>query len=93
VAPCNAGTAFEEKTENVPLDSSDFDGLLNFAHNKQIDLAIVGPENALADGIVDIFTEAGIPCFGPTQMAARLEGSKTFAKECMTRQNIPTARL
>jgi len=93
VAPGNAGTAFEEKTENVPLDSSDFDGLLNFAHNKQIDLAIVGPENALVDGIVDIFTEAGIPCFGPTQMAARLEGSKTFAKEFMTRHNIPTARF
>ena len=92
VAPGNAGTALEGKTCNVPLEASDFDGLLNFAIGEKIDLVIVGPENALADGIADRFSERGISCFGPSRRASRLEASKSYAKEFMVRHNIPTAR-
>ncbi len=91
VAPGNAGTALEKKTTNVPLQPSDFEGLLTFALHEQIDLVIVGPEDVLVGGIVDQFREAGISCFGPTQNAARLEGSKEFSKDFMTRHKIPTA--
>ncbi len=93
VAPGNAGTAMEHKTTNIPLKESDFDGLTSFALDEQIDLVIVGPENALVDGIVDQFRDVGIFCFGPNKTAAKLEGSKAFSKEFMTRHNIPTARF
>ncbi|MYB33678.1 MAG: phosphoribosylamine--glycine ligase [Gammaproteobacteria bacterium] len=93
VAPGNAGTALEKKTTNVPLQPSDFEGLLNFALDEQIDLVIVGPEDVLVNGIVDQFREAGVPCFGPTKKAARLEGSKEFSKDFMTRHKIPTAQF
>ena len=93
VAPGNAGTALENKTTNIPLKESDFDGLVSFALDEQVDLVIVGPENALVSGIVDRFREVGIFCFGPTQTASRLEGSKVFSKEFMTRHHIPTARF
>jgi phosphoribosylamine--glycine ligase len=91
VAPGNAGTAGEPGVENVAISASDLDGLLNFAREKGIGLTIVGPEDPLVNGIVDLFTEAGLACFGPTAAAARLEGSKTFAKDFMTRHDIPTA--
>jgi len=91
VAPGNAGTAGESGIENVAISSSDLDGLLNFARETGIGLTIVGPEDPLVGGIVDRFSEAGLPCFGPSAAAAQLEGSKAFAKDFMARHGIPTA--
>ena len=91
VAPGNAGTELEPGIENIPLASEDIEGLLTFARDKQIELTIVGPEAPLVAGIVDRFSEAGLPCFGPTAAAAQLEGSKAFAKDFMARHKIPTA--
>ncbi len=91
VAPGNAGTAGEPGVENVPIAVSDFDGLLAFARERGIDLTIIGPEDPLVAGIVDRFSEAGLACFGPSAAAAQLEGSKSFAKEFMSRHGIPTA--
>jgi len=91
VAPGNAGTAGEPGVENVAISSNDLDGLLNFAREKGVNLTIVGPEDPLVNGIVDLFTGAGLACFGPTAAAAQLEGSKAFANDFMTRHVIPTA--
>ncbi|MCF6354821.1 MAG: phosphoribosylamine--glycine ligase [Candidatus Polarisedimenticolaceae bacterium] len=91
VAPGNAGTAQEAKLENVNIGAEDINGLLAFAQEKGIDLTIVGPEAPLVAGIVDRFTAAGLRCFGPTQGAAQLEGSKAFTKDFLARHNIPTA--
>ena len=91
VAPGNAGSALEGKVQNVKLDGDDIDALLDFAVQKQIGLTIVGPEVPLVAGVVDRFTAAGLPCFGPTAAAAQLEGSKVFAKDFLARHGIPTA--
>jgi phosphoribosylamine--glycine ligase len=91
VAPGNAGTGLEQKVENVPLASDDFDALVRFVKTRQIGLTIVGPEAPLVAGIVDRFTAEGLACFGPTAAAAQLEGSKAFAKDFMARHGIPTA--
>ena len=91
VAPGNAGTELEDGVENIPLAAEDIDGLIEFAHKHQVGLTIVGPEAPLVAGIVDHFTAAGLPCFGPSAAAAQLEGSKAFAKDFMARHNIPTA--
>ena len=91
VAPGNAGTALEKKTENVPLDVMDIDGLLTFAKDNNVDLTIVGPEAPLVAGIVDLFQAASMDIFGPTKGAAQLEGSKAFAKDFLQRHGIPTA--
>jgi len=91
VAPGNAGTALEKKTENVPLDVMDIDGLLTFAKDNNVDLTIVGPEAPLVAGIVDLFQAANMDIFGPTKGAAQLEGSKAFAKGFLQRHGIPTA--
>lgn len=91
VAPGNAGTATEAHIENVDIAAEDVDGLLAFALEKSIGLTIVGPEAPLVAGIVDRFTEAGLKCFGPSQAAAALEGSKAFSKDFLARHNIPTA--
>jgi phosphoribosylamine--glycine ligase len=91
VAPGNAGTAGEPGIENIAISSSDIEGLLNFARESGIGLTIVGPEDPLVGGIVDRFSEAGLPCFGPSAAAAQLEGSKVFAKDFMARHGIPTA--
>ncbi len=91
VAPGNAGTAGEAKLENINIGAEDIDGLLAFASNRQIGLTIVGPEVPLVAGIVDRFNKAGLRCFGPTQGAAQLEGSKAFTKDFLARHNIPTA--
>jgi phosphoribosylamine--glycine ligase len=91
VAPGNAGTALEEKVENVDVDAEDVDALLRFARDNAIDLTIVGPEAPLVMGIVDRFAEAGLRCFGPSKGAAQLEGSKAFTKDFLARNNIPTA--
>ena len=89
VAPGNAGTA--ALAENVPLAADDVEGLLSWAQAHAIDLTIVGPEVPLVLGIVDLFEAAGLAIVGPTAAAARLEGSKAFAKAFMERHGIPTA--
>jgi phosphoribosylamine--glycine ligase len=91
VAPGNAGTALENKTENVALDMMDIEGLLEFAKSNNVDLTIVGPEAPLVAGIVDLFRAADMDIFGPTKGAAQLEGSKAFAKDFLKRHGIPTA--
>lgn len=91
VAPGNAGTALENKTENVAIDVMDIEGLLHFAKANNVDLTIVGPEAPLVAGVVDLFRAAGMDIFGPTQGAAQLEGSKAYAKDFLKRHNIPTA--
>ncbi len=91
VAPGNAGTATENKCENVALDILDNPAIINFAKNNAIDLIIVGPEAPLVNGVVDACREAGVKIWGPTKFAAQLEGSKAFAKHFLKRHNIPTA--
>lgn len=91
VAPGNAGTAREPKTENVPLNANDIEGLLSWAKEYRPDLTVVGPDESLALGIVDAFQAAGFRIFGPTKVAARLEWSKSFAKDFLQRHSIPTA--
>ncbi|XSG84602.1 MAG: phosphoribosylamine--glycine ligase [Methylohalobius sp. ZOD2] len=91
VAPGNAGTALEPKVENVALPAEDLNGLADFAREEKIDLTVVGPEAPLVAGVVDLFQTRGLPCFGPSQAAARLEGSKAFCKDFMQRHRIPTA--
>ncbi len=88
-APGNAGTAL--LGENVPLAITDGEGLLAFAQAHAIGLTVVGPDDALAAGIVDRFQAAGQRIFGPTQAAAKLEWSKVFTKEFLSRHQIPTA--
>ena len=89
VAPGNGGTARENGLENVVL--SEVPDLVGFAKKEGIHLTVVGPEAALAAGVVDAFREAGLKIFGPTRAAAQLESSKDFAKAFMVRHNIPTA--
>lgn len=91
VAPGNAGTALENKVQNIALAVDDVEGLLAFAKQEHIDLTIVGPEQALAAGVVDIFQSAGLACFGPTRQVAQLETSKIFSKNFMCEVGIPTA--
>jgi len=91
VAPGNAGTALEPGVENVSIAANDLDGLIDFARERGVALTIAGPEDPLVNGIVDRFRDAGLACFGPTAAAARLEGSKSFAKDFMARHGIPTA--
>lgn len=97
IAPGNPGT--EEKGENVALkpgdyDSTDqwFEAVASFINEKKITLTVVGPEQPLVDGITDFLEERGHKVFGPSKAAARLEGSKTFAKQVMHKYNIPTSK-
>ena len=87
--PGNPGIA--ELAQCISLDISDNAALLAFAQENKIDLTVVGPEVPLANGIVDVFAEKGLKIFGPTKSAARIEGSKAFAKDLMAKYNIPTA--
>jgi len=89
IAPGNPGTA--QLGRNVDIGSSQIDELLRFAKSEQIDLTVVGPEQPLVDGLVDAFEAAGLAVMGPSAAAARLEGSKAFAKAFMDRHGIPTA--
>jgi phosphoribosylamine--glycine ligase len=91
VAPGNAGTALENKLENIDIGVEDLEGLLNFARKNNVALTLVGPEVPLVMGVVDQFTDAGMRCFGPTKDAAQLEGSKAFTKDFLARHDIPTA--
>ena len=88
-----AGRAHRSTAEirNTP-DVDAQDALIAFARREEVGLIVVGPEAALADGVVDACTAAGLRCFGPTQAAARLETSKRFAKDFMARHGIPSAR-
>ncbi len=89
-APGNAGIA--PLATCVALKVTEQAALVQFAKDERIDLTVVGPDDALAAGIVDLFQKNGLRIFGPTQRAAQLESSKVFAKEFMERHDIPTAR-
>lgn len=91
VAPGNGGTLAEPGVENVDLEPTDAEALIRFAREQQIDLCIIGPEAPLVAGVSDALVAAGLRCCGPTRQAARLEGSKDFAKAFMRRHGIPTA--
>jgi len=88
-APGNAGTA--EDGVNVPISVDDTAGLIKFAKAEKIGLVIVGPEGPLVNGLVDALQAEGLKVFGPSKLAAELEGSKAFAKEMMRQSAIPTA--
>lgn len=88
-APGNAGTA--QLGENIPIAAEDVEKLVEFAKANRIDFTVVGPDDALAAGVVDAFEAAGLKIFGPRARAAQLESSKAFAKEFMRRHGIPTA--
>ena len=89
-APGNAGTA--SIADNVPIPATNLSELRAFAKQNAVDLTVVGPDDPLAMGIVDLFASEGLRTFGPTKSAARLESSKIFAKELMRAQEVPTAR-
>lgn len=89
-APGNAGTA--SLAENFPVAASDLDGIVDLAVREKADFVVVGPDDPLAAGLVDRLQAAGVRAFGPTAAAARLESSKSFAKDFMRRHGIPTAR-
>lgn len=88
-APGNPGTA--TLAENVPIAVDQLDKLLAFAYENQIDLTVVGPEQPLSLGIVDLFEAHGLKVFGPSKNAALIEGSKAFSKDLMQKYNVPTA--
>ena len=88
-APGNAGIAAQ--AECVPIKDTQVNELKDFALSENIDMTVVGPEVALAAGIVDVFSEAGLKIFGPTKAAAVIESSKDFAKRLMAKYGIPTA--
>ncbi len=97
-APGNAGIASETlarngaRVETVALGAEDLQGLLAFAREKKPDLTVVGPDNPLAAGVVDLFQKHGLRIWGPNQKAAQFEASKVFAQSFMERHGIPTAR-
>src|SRR5690554_1122155 len=94
IAPGNAGT--KKHGENVDIEPTDFESLKEFSIQEKIDMLVVGPEIPLVQGVVDFFNEdeelKHIAVIGPNKNAAQLEGSKDFAKEFMSRHNIPTAK-
>lgn len=96
-APGNAGIAGERLAKNgapaecVALGAEDLPGLLKFAQDERVDLVVVGPDNPLALGIVDLFQESGLRIWGPNQRAAQFESSKVFSQEFMQQHGIPTA--
>lgn len=87
--PGNGGIA--EIAECVPIETKDINKIRDFAVNNEIDFAVIAPDDPLVLGAVDLFEEAGIPCFGPNKAAAAIEGSKVFSKNLMKKYNIPTA--
>ncbi|MGH8126624.1 MAG: phosphoribosylamine--glycine ligase, partial [Rhodanobacteraceae bacterium] len=91
VAPGNAGTAQEARVRNANVAVTDIEGLLQLARDESVAFTVVGPEAPLVAGVVDKFRAAGQRIFGPTAAAARLEGSKSFAKDFLARYRIPTA--
>jgi phosphoribosylamine--glycine ligase len=91
VAPGNAGTALEAGVSNINIAADDVPALVQFANDNHIELTIVGPEAPLVLGVVDAFQAAGLRCFGPSKLCARLEGSKAFTKDFLKANKIPTA--
>ncbi len=89
MAPGNAGTA--QIATNIPLSATDISALISAAHQNKVDFTFVGPETPLAEGIVDKFQAAGLPIFGPSKAAARIEASKVFSKDLMHKYGIPCA--
>ena len=87
--PGNGGMA--QDAECVPIRATDLDAIVEFAVARAIDYAVVAPDDPLVLGAVDALTAKGIPCFGPDAKAARIEGSKVFAKNLMKKYHIPTA--
>lgn len=92
-APGNGGIASMPNVECVQIGSTpaDFDALVSFAQQSNVTLVVPGPEQPLVDGIADRFAQVGIPAFGPSAVAAQMEGSKAFAKDFMAKHGIPTA--
>jgi phosphoribosylamine--glycine ligase len=88
-APGNPGTA--ALAENIPIAVDQLDKLLAFAYENSVDLTVVGPEQSLSLGIVDLFESHGLKVFGPSQKAAFIEGSKAFSKDLMQKYHVPTA--
>ena len=91
VCPGNAGTALENKLSNISININDFNAIENFCIEENIDLVIIGPEQPLVNGLADYLQSKQIKTFGPSQAAARLEGSKTFSKNFFIKYGIPTA--
>jgi len=89
IAPGNGGTL--SLGENVPIEAMNFDGLAKFAKEKNIGLTVVGPDDPLVGGIVDVFKSHNLRVWGPTKAAAQIEGSKAFSKQLMRDGGIPTA--
>jgi phosphoribosylamine--glycine ligase len=89
-APGNAGIA-RDRVECLDVGAEDVDGIVRAAREREVDLVVVGPEAPLVGGVADALGEAGVPAFGPSAEAARLEGSKTHAKELMKAVGVPTA--
>lgn len=90
IAPGNAGTA--EVGTNVDIGVDDHDDLVAFANEQEIDLAVVAPDQPIVDGLCDQLRDAGITTFGPSAAAARIEGSKIWSDDLMTKYEIPTAK-
>jgi phosphoribosylamine--glycine ligase len=88
-APGNAGMA--QLAECMPIKPMDFDAILRFCREKNIDFVVIGPDDPLVAGLADELAAAGIKSFGPSKVAAQLEGSKSFTKELCSEANIPTA--
>lgn len=92
VVPGNGGTASLPKVRNdSTVAADDYPGLVALAQKNNVNLVVPGPEAPLVDGVEGFFRAAGIPCFGPSKEAARMEGSKTFSKDFMKKHAIPTA--
>ncbi|GAB4210636.1 MAG: phosphoribosylamine--glycine ligase [Roseiflexaceae bacterium] len=89
IAPGNPGTALHGR--NIPVNAEAIPLLIDVARQERVGLVVVGPEAPLAQGLADACAQAGIPVFGPSAAAARIESSKAFAKELMLRANVPTA--
>ncbi len=87
--PGNPGTA--QLADNVPIDPMNFPAVLKFIKQNAIDLVVIGPEDPLAAGLADVITATGVRVFGPSKAAAQIEADKSFAKEIMRQQSVPTA--
>lgn len=90
VSPGNAGIL--EIVKKADIDADNFDEIVNFCKNNDIDLVVIGPEQPLVDGLADILRENNIACFGPSKEASQIEGSKAFMKNLAKKYNIPTAK-
>jgi phosphoribosylamine--glycine ligase len=93
VAPGNAGTSTEHKCQNVAIQADAISELVLFAQQHSVDLTVIGPDDPLAQGIVDAFVHAHLAVFGPTKAAAQLEWSKAFTKDFLARHRIPTVGI